>query len=510
MLAVAVVALIWYAAMSLCFPLAEGRDAWTYWAYFRDMFRADPEYPLLMLFRTPGTPIFYGFSFWLGGLTGAKIAAASGYVVISLAVYSILASYRRWLGVLGVALLFLNLRFFERYNSVGSETLQSILMAIWAWVLFEAMRRGGWKLGVGLGVTTFMLLMNRPANQLLIPMCLLPLAGWFLPSAVPSAAEPKRGLALGKCTAVALLISVSLGGLYAFSNFLRYDHFCIAGLSGAHIPFYRLFIQQRLISPSNGPRSKELAELVRDSVLNDPVFLKYGIKERVFFGQATQRMFNALIRFVYAKRGWDHDFRLLKDAGWEAIRANPREGWLGYADGVIGMFGIPEEHHMFYLSDDHHRSAAFAKERQTRLRFYGEQGLPLPDEGDLILGTGWLQEPGGKPVAAGKPWDYGRRGDPSAFLLRCIRASVVVSPSWIMLAVGIIGTLAALFRKNRDLRIPFITATAFPVLLATWFGVLLRDFRYPFDPIFILFFCWGLYACLGPLREIDPPEPEKS
>jgi hypothetical protein len=33
-----------------------------------------------------------------------------------------------------------------------------------------------------------------------------------------------------------------------------------------------------------------------------------------------------------------------------------------------------------------------------------------------------------------------------------------------------------------------------PVLLGTWFGVLLRYYRFPFDPVFTMFFCYGCYA----------------
>jgi hypothetical protein len=35
-----------------------------------------------------------------------------------------------------------------------------------------------------------------------------------------------------------------------------------------------------------------------------------------------------------------------------------------------------------------------------------------------------------------------------------------------------------------------------PVLLEIWFGLLLRYYRFPFDPVFTMFFCYGCYALI--------------
>jgi hypothetical protein len=35
----------------------------TYFLFFRDILQIEPEFPLLMLFRTPLTPVFYGMCF---------------------------------------------------------------------------------------------------------------------------------------------------------------------------------------------------------------------------------------------------------------------------------------------------------------------------------------------------------------------------------------------------------------------------------------------------------------
>lgn len=504
MFVISVIAVLWYLFLNCFFPMAEGRDSWTYWAYFRDIFRTDPQYSLLMLFRTPATPLFYGLAFGLGGIKGAMVAACAGYVIIVLVVYDLLTTYRIWVGLMGVLLLFINLRFFERYNSVGSETLQSVLLAIWFWVTFNSMERGGWRLGCALGIVTYLLVMNRPANQLLIPMCILPLLGMWIGPAFSKTVKNKEFI---RCAVTGLVVAMAFSLLHASSNYLRYGHFCIAGMGGAHIPFYRLFLQQRLIAPENGPRSAELAALVKKYILSESMCLQYGIDENIFFHHSTQRMFNMLVRKAYAERGWDHDFKLLKDAGWEAIRANPIEGWLGYVDGVLGFISIPEGHHPFVLSNMTHSFEEFNDFRTQRYKLYKEKGIPIPDKGDLIPGNGWLQEQEGAVPVDSVHWDYARRVAPSPNLERWIAASNLFSPTWITLLIGIIGSVCACFNRSTDLRIPLILLAALPSLLVTWFGILLKDFRYPFDPLFTIFICWGVYCISRVVNDLKKSRP---
>ena len=51
---------------ALVWPLFPGRDAQTYLMYYLEMGRANPVFPTLMLFRTPGAPLFFGPPLMLG------------------------------------------------------------------------------------------------------------------------------------------------------------------------------------------------------------------------------------------------------------------------------------------------------------------------------------------------------------------------------------------------------------------------------------------------------------
>ena len=63
----------WFWLLALFFPLRAGRDMTTYFLWFRDLFAIEPEFPLLMLFRTPLTPLFYGTCFQIFGEGGIEV-----------------------------------------------------------------------------------------------------------------------------------------------------------------------------------------------------------------------------------------------------------------------------------------------------------------------------------------------------------------------------------------------------------------------------------------------------
>lgn len=495
-LAVIIASGLAYLLLNVFLPFAEGRDAATYYLYFRGIFEKEPSYPVLMLFRTPFTPLFFGISFELAGRVGPQIALGLGYVAVATLAYKILSTYSRWAGVAGVILIMTNLGLFEYYNAVGSEGPQTILLMIWAYVAFRAMKRSGMGSGLLLGVVTFLLVINRPANQLMLAGCFLPLMGGI-------AVLMRRDNPFRKRVVCSLMAIATGGGLtlaYMGYNLLRYDQFCVARLGGASIPFYRVFLEERLIRPSNGPRSMEMADLVRRKILTNSTVRQYGVGEETFFRFSTLRMFDELFRASVTERGWDHDFSLLRDSAWEAARANPREFWFGYINGVCDMFQINSN--QFLKTDRFQRDREFEQERKRRYALYVSQKLPIPSEGDFFPSTGcWLmvqpqetrinQET--PPVLIPKAWDYNRRPPCPGFLKQAMGWSTTFSSGWFYLFLGALGSIT-MPPGRRDPRLLCITMVSLPVLLATWFGVMIHYYRLPFDPIFTLFFCFGAFA----------------
>jgi hypothetical protein len=487
-----------YVILNAFLPFAEGRDAATYYLYFKGIFEREPVYPVLMLFRTPFTPLFFGISFDLFGRLGPQIALGFGYVVILTLAYKLLSSYSKWAGVVCVVLITTNLRLFEYYNTVGSEGPQTILLMIWAYVAFRAMKRSGVESGVLLGLATFLLVINRPANQLLLVGCFLPLLGGMATLMRRDNAFKKRIV----CSLVSVGVGAGLTFAYMGYNLLRYDHFCVARLGGASIPFYRVFLEERLIRPSNGPKCEELADLVRRKILSNQTIRQYGVDEETFFRFSTSRMFDELFRACAEERGWDHDFGLLRDSAWEAARANPKEFWLGYINGVCDMFQINSS--QFLKTNRFERDREFDQERQRRYVLYASINLPIPSEGDFFPSTGcWLLvKPQGSRTHQGKlaiftpqAWDYKPRPASSNLIKKALNWSTKFSSGWFYLLIGIVG-MYMMLPGDRDPRLLLITIVSTAVLLATWFGVTLYYYRLPHEPIYTMLFCYGMHSVI--------------
>jgi len=497
MATVGVLAGLYFILANYFIPFSEGRDVGTYFLYWQGLFQSQPPYPLLMLFRTPFTPAFFGLAYEFLGKTGVQILLCAGFIGVSVLVYSVLRSYARWVAWLGVVLVFANVQLFEVFNSVASEAPQTILIALWAWSAFIAMARSSKKLGLALGLITFLLVMNRPANQLLIAACFLPLFGFLIASAGKVGIRERI-----VCSVLAFSLATGLTTAYMGYNWWKNGQFCISRLGGASVPFYRMFLQEQLIRPENGPRSAELADLALRKVLTDETFQKYGIDERVFFEFTTSRMFDALFRASVEERGWDNDFQLFKDAAWECMSANPKEFWFSYVDGVYGMFKT-RDGRLFRLSESGRRFKEFKAERERRYALYREAGLQVPGEGDLLTATGWwlsavppenVTDRKNERWFSPKKWDYERRELPTERMEVVRDWSLKISPSWTQLVIGCLGTGVAFLRGRGDPRLFLIAGACMPVLLGTWFGVLLRYYRFPFDPVFTMFFCYGCYA----------------
>ena len=108
---------------------------------------------------------------------------------------------------------------------------------------------------VGAGMAVLVLI--RPANQALLPLALVPLL-------VP-VAWSRRVVWSGVCLAGALAL---LGG-WAIHNGVRYDDTTVARGGRAWVPFLRVFLADRTISPENGDASRRLADLIETEVLAD-------------------------------------------------------------------------------------------------------------------------------------------------------------------------------------------------------------------------------------------------
>ena len=169
-------------------------------------------------------------------------------------------------------------------------------------------------LGAGVGI----LALIRPGNQVLLVLLLVPLL---------IRVSPRVRLV----SAAAFVVpAVALVGAWVVHNGVVWGDYTLARNGNATIPFYRVFVTDRIVRPDNGPASRELAEAVQRDLLSKQPYRVYGIDLHRFFAEGSPRMQEDLIALSNRLWGWHSDSRKLRDVAMEAVRAHP----LVYARGV--------------------------------------------------------------------------------------------------------------------------------------------------------------------------------
>jgi hypothetical protein len=168
----------------------------------------------------------------------------------------------------------------------------------------------------------------RPGNQVLLVLALLPLV-WRVPWRTRLV------------SAVAFVVpAVALLAGWAVHNGIRYDNYTVARGGNATIPFYRAFVTDKIVRPSNGPDSRELGRAVARDLLPKEPYRSYRIGPNEFFDEASSRMEVDLLTLSDRLKGWDSNYRWLRDVGVEAVRTHPGAYARGVAGTVWGMLRL--------------------------------------------------------------------------------------------------------------------------------------------------------------------------
>ena len=477
---VAVVALAVYLLKNVADPIHYGRDFDTYWLYYRDMWVAVPEYPVNMLFRTPVAPLWFGAVFAMESWIIVQTYFALSYVIVALCLFS---TARQWGNAIAwLSLLFIGLchEFFWVFNSVASENPTSVLFAVWVWGVFryrKSVRLGVW---MGLGVLTVLLVLTRPNHQVLALVVALPLLYRRNPWKIRISAS------------AVFLITFIVGILsYCSYNAVRYDAFRVAQLGPAHMPFYRIFIHEKMVRPDNGPTSEELGSIVRADVLTREVFRDYGIDEELFWKAATPRFWIHIVDALNHRFGYLDNNSLLKKVSMEAHNRYPHVFWLSYWDVIRGNFEFPVRPKLRPRSVVYTDMDALLQREYER---FESEGLENPGEADLVPGV--ISQLTFRPSdfqeyvpTQKKKWEVPETEVPHVikriyYLIGQFRPSI----STVFLVV-----LLALFRNRfRDwdfVCLTFLGGIVVLMLCGTAMANPEPQFRYPFDPFFML---WGL------------------
>ena len=304
-------ALVVFAVESLGWPMAKGRDTWDYLVYYLQLFDSDPPISELQVFRTPLTPIAVGLPLDLGGIWLLEAAFALLYAGSILAWSATALVFGRIPALFAAGLLLVYPAYATLYHQASSDAVFATGLAVWAWLLARAMQTPtGWRfaaVGAGIGL----LVLIRPANQVLLPLALAPLIAYL--------AWRRRLVLTGLCIAAALAPL----GAWVVHNAVRYDEPTVARGGRAWVPFLQVFTANRTIAPENGPASERLAELIEQEVLAREPHAALRVPLDAYLRNGSNYETVRLISLSDSVLGRDENYDVLFDSALEAIRENP-------------------------------------------------------------------------------------------------------------------------------------------------------------------------------------------
>jgi hypothetical protein len=315
-----VVAFAVFSFQAVGWPMAKGRDTWDYLVYYLQLLDSDPPLSQVQLFRTPLTPLAVGLPLDVGGILGLEIFFGLLYAISVVAWSGTALTFGR-VPALGTALLLLAYPGWATlYHQASSDAVFATGLAVWALVLARVLRRPSPAGFVVLGAGIAVLILIRPANQVLLPAVLVPLL---------AAASWRRRLAwVGVCVAAAAL---PLAG-WAVHNEVRYDDLTVARGGRAWVPFLRVWLADRTIAPENGPASRRLAGLVEDHVLTEEPYRSLHVPLEAYLANGSNYETVRLIALSDRVFGRASNYDVIFDSAIEAIREHPGTYVRGVAD----------------------------------------------------------------------------------------------------------------------------------------------------------------------------------
>jgi hypothetical protein len=352
---------VWW-VQALVIPLGAGRDLATYLGAYAQLFQSHAIDLGYVLGRTPIAAVVVGGLLDLFGGALAEPAMSVLYAASIVAWFLAARTFGGKAALLTVVVLLLYPGYGILFHELSSDAVFAAAFAGWALVLVRVLRapsvKGFASLGAGVGVLTLV----RPGNQTLLLFALLPL--------LMRLAWRTRLVSVLAFVVPAVLL---IGG-WAIHNGLRYDNYTVARGGNATVPFFRAFVTDKIVRPSNGPESRELADAVRRDLLPKEPYRSYKISLDDFFREASPRMQVDLLTLSDRIKGWHTNYRWLRDVGVEAVRKHPATYTEGVARSVWGM-----------LRQGVYRAPSASAARPAQTEGSNVPGvLPKPSEGEPI------------------------------------------------------------------------------------------------------------------------------
>jgi hypothetical protein len=410
------IALAVFAVQSAVLPAFPGRDLDRYIQAFVQLGYSTPIYPAVLATRGPLAVLGVGVPLELGG--GAAEAWLALLYAGSIVAWSAVAlTFGKRPAVLTAVLLILYPGYGILFHELASDSLFAAAFAGWALLLTRSILRPSVKAFLVAGLGMGLLVLVRPANQVLIGFALLPLflrgpwekrlrwaAAFFVASAAvtqawkeayhlrygdavplkPSGAvlaaavlvSPllfrapwRRRLAVPVLAAAVAVVAIKASSVH---NPLRYARSAVQSPSG-DVFLYRAFELDRIVSPDNGPASREMGRVVQRELLTKEPYRSYGITLHEFFSSGSDRVFGDLMSLAGSVD--------LPAVTGEAIRSHPGT----FASSIARtMWDMTWARRVYAPMDNGGSEERAAKTRETSFIVTSGRRLPRPSEGQPI------------------------------------------------------------------------------------------------------------------------------
>jgi hypothetical protein len=293
----------------------------------------------------------------------------------------------------------------------------------------------------------------------------------------------------------------------------------------ASVPFFRAFVTDRIMSPDNGPASRQLAAAVQSDLLRRQPYRAYRIDLHEFFTLGSPRMEEDLISMSDRVFGWNTDYNVLGRAAREAVRRHPGK----YARGVTKSMWDELNQPLFVSPREPAAPSAPTAAGTSAPKSAAASGkLPTPTEGEPIPAAhqgAYTSTPDNHirevwtsatyhQIVFDDPRDQRRydqlnerlrelggrfptRGESSWLGLQLNHASKAFPRPWLWLLVALVVFVR---RRPRNWQVPTVlAASALIVLFATVLGVYaIPEYSIPVAPSFILLAAVALVGTHSP------------
>lgn len=467
-----------------------GRDFETYISYFVQMWPDKPVDHLLMLYRTPGAPLFFGVLHKIGGVNLVAVGLCLLYGVGNTLFYDVIRrSWNRVEAIVWLCIIFLLSLYNWTYHTVASESLYCFSIMLLSWGLFKAFEGQTLKRWIFVGIAVVIAVMIRPGSLVLIVLCASPLAA------------PLDTLKKKMQYSLIMVVTISIPlFIYSSINYVRYGDFVVTRGSNTLIPAFRCFLLDHSMKESNGPASEKLALLISENILPTQMYQKYNVDIDLFFASGDPCMFYDLVNVSDRVYGWDSNYAVIKDAAMEAVKADP---W-GYLGSVGRTLRVVFSESELSLGQRNREEWPNTPLRDQRTRMLRAQGLSVPDYGQLLPAslTYWLSS--GSGFLKFTEADVNRVRERTQHIVReyptleqviRIPGHSILRGVWVFLAhvtskmyLFLFAGLAVFFFNDWKSRCLSCLLFAFLLLLVVTFSGAdaVPQMRTPFDPLFVL------------------------